>query len=143
MARRKPKWVKKLVGGTRLALAQFRELAAFSQFASDLDEVTRKQLERGERLTELLKQNQYEPLSVGDMAIVFYVADKGYFDHVPRADIVDFNTQLLNFSRNNHADIINDVTTSGDYSEAVEAKLKQVIDAFLAQSTWPLPTDSE
>lgn len=133
------KVVKKLVGGVRLALAQFRELAAFSQFASDLDEVTRKQLERGERLTELLKQNQYEPLSVGDMAVVFYVAEKGYFDHVNRAEIVDFNSQLLNFARNNYADLIAEITQSGDYNDEVDGKLKQVVEAFLEQSTWQRP----
>jgi F-type H+/Na+-transporting ATPase subunit alpha len=137
------KIVRKLVGGVRLALAQFRELAAFSQFASDLDEVTRKQIERGERLTELLKQNQYKPMSVGEMAVVFFVAEKGYFDHVPRAEIVDFNLQLLSYARTNHADVIDSINASGDYNDGVAATLKKLIEAFLDQSNWVRPHSGE
>jgi F-type H+-transporting ATPase subunit alpha len=84
------KIIKKLGGGIRLALAQFRELAAFSQFASDLDEATRKQLERGERVTELMKQMQYSPLSVAQMAVSLFAANEGYLDDVEVKKVVDF-----------------------------------------------------
>ena len=76
--------IKKLGGGIRLALAQYRELAAFSQFASDLDEATRKQLERGQRVTELMKQKQYAPMSVAEMALSLYAVNNGYMDEVRR-----------------------------------------------------------
>src|SRR3546814_18626507 len=75
--------MKKLSGGIRIALAQYRELAAFAQFASDLDEATRKQLERGQRVTELMKQQQYAPLSVAEQSLSIYAVDKGYMDDVP------------------------------------------------------------
>ena len=77
------KIIKKLGGGVRLALAQYRELAAFAQFASDLDETTRKQLERGQRVTELMKQKQYSPLNVAEMAASLFAANEGYLDDVP------------------------------------------------------------
>ncbi len=82
MARPRPTSSSSLGGGIRLALAQYRELAAFSQFASDLDEATRKQLERGQRTTEVMKQKQYAPLSVAEMAVVIYAVNNGYFDKV-------------------------------------------------------------
>src|SRR5213595_475347 len=83
------KVIKKLGGGVRLALAQYRELAAFAQFASDLDEATRKQLERGQRVTELMKQKQYAPMTVAQMALSLYAANNGYFDKVPRLKVVE------------------------------------------------------
>ena len=88
------KIIKKLGGGVRLALAQYRELAAFAQFASDLDEATRKQLERGQRVTELMKQPQYSPLSVGEMAVSLFAANEGYLDDVEANKIVDFEAAL-------------------------------------------------
>src|ERR1700712_1647167 len=86
--------IKKLGGGIRLALAQYRELAAFSQFASDLDEATRKQLERGQRTTEVMKQKQYAPMSVAEMALTIYAVNNGYFDKVPLNKVVDFEAAL-------------------------------------------------
>jgi F-type H+-transporting ATPase subunit alpha len=91
------KIIKKLGGGIRLALAQFRELAAFSQFASDLDESTRKQLERGERVTELMKQFQYSPLSVAQMAVSLFAANEGYLDDVEVKKVVDFERALQGY----------------------------------------------
>ena len=85
MARRRPTSSRSLGGGIRLALAQYRELAAFSQFASDLDEATRKQLERGQRVTEVMKQKQYAPMSVAEMALSIYAVNNGYMDKVPTA----------------------------------------------------------
>ena len=93
------KIVKKLGGGIRLALAQYRELAAFAQFASDLDDATRKQLEHGQRVTELMKQKQYSPQSVADMGLVLYVANEGHLDDVPVNKVVAFETALLSYFR--------------------------------------------
>ena len=91
--------IKKLGGGVRLALAQYRELAAFSQFASDLDEATRRQLERGQRVTELMKQKQYAPMSVAEMALSLYAANNGYFDKVDRLKVVETEAALQSFAR--------------------------------------------
>src|ERR1041385_1827672 len=94
--------IRRLGGGIRLALAQYRELAAFSQFASDLDEATRKQLERGQRTMEVMKQKQYQPLSVAEMALVIYAVNNGYFDKVPLNKVVDFETAMRGFANSSH-----------------------------------------
>src|SRR3546814_3385730 len=86
--------MKKLSGGIRIALAQYRELAAFAQFASDLDEATRKQLERGQRVTELMKQKQYAPMSVAEQSLSIYAVDKGYMDDVPVGKIGAFEEEI-------------------------------------------------
>src|SRR6195952_3085374 len=98
--------IKKLGGGIRLALAQYRELAAFSQFASDLDEATRRQLERGQRTTEVMKQKQYAPMSVAEMALTIYAVNNGYFDKVPLNKVVDFEAALQAFARTNYGSLI-------------------------------------
>ncbi|HLU61305.1 MAG TPA: F0F1 ATP synthase subunit alpha, partial [Gammaproteobacteria bacterium] len=100
------KIISKLGGGIRLALAQYRELAAFSQFASDLDEATRRQLERGERVTELMKQKQYAPMSVAEMALSIYAVNNGYMDKVDRRKIVDFEAALHSFAKGGYQDSI-------------------------------------
>ena len=94
--------IKRLGGGIRLALAQYRELAAFSQFASDLDEATRKQLERGQRTTEVMKQKQYAPMSVAEMALSIYAVNNGYMDKVPLNKVVDFEAALQGFAKASH-----------------------------------------
>src|SRR5579872_2792306 len=94
------KIMRKLVGGIRIAQAQYRELAAFSQFLSDLDESTRKQLERGQRITEVMKQKQYNPLSVAEMAVVLLAADQGYLDSLPLNQVAEFESGLLRDLRN-------------------------------------------
>ena len=124
------KIIKKLGGGVRLALAQYRELAAFSQFASDLDEATRKQLERGKRVTELMKQSQYSPLSVADMAISLFAANEGYLDEVPLNKIITFEKSLHAFSSENHSDLVSEINTNCDYNDDVAAKLKSLMDDF-------------
>jgi F-type H+-transporting ATPase subunit alpha len=124
------KIIKKLGGGVRLALAQYRELAAFSQFASDLDEATRKQLERGKRVTELMKQSQYSPLSVADMAISLFAANEGFLDEVPLNKIIAFEKSLHEFSSENHPDLVNEVNTNCDYNDEVAAKLKALMEDF-------------
>ena len=130
------KVIKKLGGGIRLALAQYRELAAFSQFASDLDEATRKQLERGKRATELMKQKQYSPLSVAEMAVSLFAVDQGYLDDVENEKVVDFEHALHGYMRASHADLMDKICESGDYSDEIEASLRSAVEDFKATGTW-------
>ncbi len=126
------KIIKKLVGGIRIALAQYRELAAFSQFLSDLDEATRKQLERGQRITEVMKQKQYQPLSVSEMALVLYAASEGYMDDLPLNRIADFEHGILGFARGNYLDFMTKINETGDYSDEIVNTLKTIISSFKA-----------
>jgi len=130
------KIIKKLGGGVRLALAQYRELAAFSQFASDLDEATRKQLERGARVTELMKQGQYSPMSIGEMAVSLFAANEGYLDDVETNKIVDFEAALQAYMKSSHADLLDKINESGDYNEEIEKALHEAIKDFKANHTW-------
>jgi F-type H+-transporting ATPase subunit alpha len=130
------KIIKKLGGGVRLALAQYRELAAFAQFASDLDEATRKQLERGHRVTELMKQPQYSPLSVGEMAVSLYAANEGYLDDVDANKIVDFEAAMHSYINDKFADLINKINDSGALDDEIEAGLKQAIEDFKANGAY-------
>ena len=124
------KIIKKLGGGIRLALAQYRELAAFSQFASDLDEATRKQLQRGQRVTEVMKQKQYKPLTVAEMAISLFAVDKGYFDDVPINKIVKVESDLNFFIRSRYSDFLNEINDTCDYNEIIENKLVTLMKEF-------------
>jgi F-type H+-transporting ATPase subunit alpha len=124
--------IKKLGGGIRLALAQFRELAAFSQFASDLDEATRRQLERGQRVTELMKQKQYSPMSVAEMALSLFAGNNGYFDKVDRLKVVETEAALQSFARSSNADLLKSINSKPDLSKDVEAALKKCCDEFFA-----------
>jgi F-type H+-transporting ATPase subunit alpha len=124
--------IKKLGGGIRLALAQYRELAAFSQFASDLDEATRRQLERGQRVTELMKQKQYAPMSVAEMALSLYAANNGFFDKVDRLKVVDTEAALQSFARSTYADLLKSINAKPDLSGEVEAALKKCCGEFFA-----------
>lgn len=130
------KIIKKLGGGVRLALAQYRELAAFSQFASDLDEATKKQLDRGQRVTELMKQNQYSPLSVAEMALSLYAANEGYFDDVEINKVMSFEKSLHEFARSNHKDLLDMINKSLDYNDDVASKMKSTLDDFKANGVW-------
>ncbi|MDH5515985.1 MAG: F0F1 ATP synthase subunit alpha [Gammaproteobacteria bacterium] len=130
------KIIKKLGGGVRLALAQYRELAAFSQFASDLDETTRKQLERGQRVTELMKQKQYSPLSVAEMAVSLYSAEQGFLDDVVLNKVVDFEHALHAFMRASHAALLDKINATGDYNDEIESGLKAAIEDFKATGSW-------
>ena len=130
------KIIKKLGGGVRLALAQYRELAAFAQFASDLDETTRKQLERGQRVTELMKQKQYSPLSVAEMAVSLYAANEGYLDDIDAEKVVDFEIGLLASFRDNHQKLIEKINKSGDYNEKIEEGLKKAVEEFKETGTF-------
>jgi F-type H+-transporting ATPase subunit alpha len=124
------KVIKKLGGGVRLALAQYRELAAFAQFASDLDEATRKQLARGQRVTELMKQKQYSPLSVGLMALSLYAVNEGYIDDVPASQVVAYETALHAHAREKFGGSIDKINQTGDYNDEVAAGLKQICEDF-------------
>ena len=124
------KIIKKLGGGVRLALAQYRELAAFAQFASDLDATTRAQLQRGERVTELMKQKQYAPLSVAEMALSLYAVNEGFLDDIEVAKVIDYETALHNFARANHGDLLDAINKSGDYDENIAGRLMGVCADF-------------
>ena len=128
--------IKKLGGGIRLALAQYRELAAFAQFASDLDEATRNQIERGQRVTELMKQKQYSPLSVAEMATSLYAANEGFIDDVDVNKVVDFEAALLSYMNSSQSALIEKINASGDWNDEVEAELKAAIEDFKANNSY-------
>lgn len=130
------KIIKKLGGGVRLALAQYRELAAFSQFASDLDEATRKQLERGQRVMELMKQKQYSPLSVADMAISLYAVERGYIDNISLQQVGGFEAGLHAHFQSKAKDLRDKINTTGDFNNDIEAGLKSVCDDFKANGVY-------
>ncbi|MEI8296763.1 MAG: F0F1 ATP synthase subunit alpha [Pseudomonadota bacterium] len=128
--------IKKLGGGVRLALAQYRELAAFSQFASDLDEATRKQLERGLRVVELMKQKQYSPMSVAEMGLSLYAVNGGFFDKVPKEKVVDAEAALQSFARTNAAALMKSIEDKPELSKDVDAALKKVCEDFFSAATF-------
>ena len=130
------KVIKKLGGGVRLALAQFRELAAFAQFASDLDEATRKQLERGRRITELMKQKQYSPLSIADMALSLYAVNEGYLDDVDGRKVVVFEAAMHSYFQTHFAALRDRINASGDYNAEIEAGLKRAVEEFKKTQAW-------
>ena len=130
------KVIKKLGGGIRLDLAQYRELAAFAQFASDLDADTKAQIDRGQRVTELMKQNQYAPLSIAEMATSLYAANSGALDDVDVNKVVDFEAALHAYMKANQSKLMNNINKSGDWDDKIEADLKAAIDDFKANHTW-------
>ncbi len=128
--------IKKLGGGIRLALAQYRELAAFSQFASDLDESTRKQLERGQRVTEMMKQKQYAPMSVAEMALSIYAVNNGYMDKVELKKVVAFEAALQDFAHANYQAMLERIDKEPKLSKDNEADLKKCVEDFVATGTY-------
>jgi F-type H+-transporting ATPase subunit alpha len=124
------KIIRRLGGGVRLALAQYRELAAFAQFASDLDAATRHQLERGQRVTELMKQKQYAPLDVAQMAVSLFAVNEGYLDDVPANKVVAFEAGLHAHARANHKALLDRINANGEYGDDVAAELKQLVEGF-------------
>ncbi|MCK5354606.1 MAG: F0F1 ATP synthase subunit alpha, partial [Methyloprofundus sp.] len=130
------KIIKKLGGGIRLDLAQYRELAAFAQFASDLDESTRKQIERGQRVTELMKQNQYSPMSIAQMAVSLYAANEGFLDDVEVNKVRDFEDALQLYMKSDHADLMDNIDKSGDYSDEIQQGLTSAIENFIKTHSW-------
>ena len=129
-------FIKKISGGIKLALAQYRELAAFSQFASDLDEATRRQLEHGQRVEELMKQPQFKPMTVAEMGVVLYAANEGYIEDVPVNKILDFEQDLLGYVNSEHGDWMRSITETGDYSDEIVDHMKSAIEAFKASHSY-------
>jgi F-type H+-transporting ATPase subunit alpha len=130
------KIIKKLSGGIRTALAQYRELAAFSQFASDLDEATKAQLEHGERVTELMKQKQYAPQSVAEMGLLLYAANEGYLKAVKVDKVSDFESALLSYMYAEHGALMQEIAADGNWNDDREAVFKSGLDAFVSTQTW-------
>ena len=128
--------IKKLGGGVRLALAQYRELAAFAQFASDLDDTTRRQLERGQRVMEVLKQKQYAPMDVAQQAVSLFAVDRGYLDDVELLQASPFEEALQSHMTANHADLMASINATPELNDDVEAKLKAALDDFKANHSW-------
>ena len=128
--------IRKLGGGIRLALAQYRELAAFSQFASDLDEATRKQLERGERSTEIMKQKQYSPMSVAAMGVSLFATNEGYLDDVEVNKVVDFEQALQSHIKSQHAGLLDELNQNQAYDDEVAAKLHEAVKDFKENGAW-------
>ncbi|WP_127026378.1 F0F1 ATP synthase subunit alpha [Rheinheimera mangrovi] len=130
------KIIKKLGGGIRLALAQYSELAAFAQFASDLDDTTRAQLDHGQKVTELMKQLQYAPMGVADMGVSIFAIEKGYMKDIEVAKILDFEAALIAYMHSEHAAFMADLNKTGNYNDQIEATLKGAIEKFKATQTW-------
>lgn len=130
------KIIKKLGGGVRLALAQYRELQAFAQFASDLDEATRKQLQHGQRVTELMKQKQYAPQSIAEMGALLFAAEYGFLDDVEVAKIGSFEASLLSYLRTSHKALMDKINEKGDYNGDIETGLRTALEQFKATQTW-------
>jgi F-type H+-transporting ATPase subunit alpha len=135
------KIIKKLGGGVRLALAQYRELAAFAQFASDLDEATRKQLERGQRVMESMKQKQYSPLSVAEMAVVLFAADKGYLDDVELNQVVAFEQAMLRYMNSEQKALMDEINKTCDYNDNIETQLRAAVEQFKKTQTWNISSN--
>ena len=130
------KFMSKISGGIKLALAQYRELAAFSQFASDLDDATRRQLEHGERINELMKQKQYAPMTVAEMGVVLYAANEGFLQDVEVEKVLDFEAALLSYMNSQHTDFMNEVNAEGAYSDDVVDRMRKAIETFKSTQTW-------
>ena len=128
--------IKKLGAGIKTSLAQYRELEAFAQFASDLDEVSKAQLEHGMRVTELTKQAENSPMSVAEMGIVLYSVNEGYLKEVEVEKVKDFEKSLLSFMSSEYGDLMKSITTSGDYNEEIENAFKAALDKFMKTQTW-------
>ena len=130
------KVIKKLGGGVRLALAQYRELAAFAQFASDLDEATRKQLERGQRVTELMKQRQFNPMSVAEMAVSLFAAENGYLDEIPVEKIQAYEQALLQYMHSDQQPLMDTINSRGVYDDEIQQGLASALNAFKDKGAW-------
>ncbi len=128
--------IKKLGGGVRLALAQFRELAAFAQFASELDAATRRQIERGQRITEVMKQPQYAPMTVAQMAVSLFVANEGYLDDIEVAKVRAFEDALQAYMKSSRADLMDKINGELEYTDEIAAALKAAVEDFKANHTW-------
>ena len=130
------KFMSKISGGIKIALAQYRDLAAFSQFASDLDEATRRQLEHGERINELMKQKQYAPMTVAEMGMVLFAANERFLEDVPVEKVLEFESALLSFMKAEHGDFMDQVNLEGAYSDDVVETMRSALEAFKKTQSW-------
>ena len=130
------KIIKKLGGGIRIALANYRELAAFAAFASDLDDATRAQLEHGQRVTELMKQKQYSPLSIAEMGVSLFAANEGYLKDIELNKILDFESALLSYMNSEHGELLKKINDTGEYDDDIEAQFKSALEKFKSTQTW-------
>ena len=130
------KFMSKISGGIKIALAQYRDLAAFSQFASDLDEATRRQLEHGERINELMKQKQYAPMTVAEMGMVLFAANERFLEDVPVEKVLEFESALLSFMKAEHGDFMDQVNLDGAYSDEVVETMRSALEAFKKTQSW-------
>ncbi|HIF9097148.1 TPA: F0F1 ATP synthase subunit alpha [Photobacterium damselae] len=130
------KVIKKLSGGIRTALAQYRELAAFAQFSSDLDDATKKQLDHGQKVTELMKQKQYAPMSVFEQAIVIFSAEKGYLNDVELTKLADFEAALLSYAKGQFAELVAQIDETGAWNDEIEVQFTKLLEDFKANQTW-------
>ncbi len=130
------KVIKKLGGGTRLDLAQYRELAAFAQFASDLDEATRNQIQRGQRVTELMKQPQYQPLSIAEMSVSLFAANEGFIDDVDTEKVGSFEAALLSYMKSSHTELMAGINKTGDFDESISNDIRTAIESFKTTGSW-------
>ena len=130
------KFMSKISGGIKLALAQYRELAAFSQFASDLDDATRRQLEHGERINELMKQKQYAPMSVAEMGVVLFAANEGFLEDIEVSKVLDFEAALKSYVNSEQSAFMDEVNANGVYSDEVVDTMRKAIETFKSTQTW-------
>ena len=128
--------IRKLGGGVRIALAQFRELEAFAQFASDLDDASREQLEQGQKVTEVMKQKQYSPMSVGEMSVMLFAVNEGYMKDVELNKVADFESALLSFMASEYKELMANLDETGEYSDDVLASFKEALEKFKSTQTW-------
>ena len=128
--------IRKLGGGVRIALAQFRELEAFAQFASDLDDASREQLEQGQKVTEVMKQKQYSPMSVGEMSVMLFAVNEGYMKNVELNKVADFESALLSFMASEYKELMANLDETGEYSDDVLASFKEALEKFKSTQTW-------
>ncbi|MEC9193213.1 MAG: F0F1 ATP synthase subunit alpha [Pseudomonadota bacterium] len=128
--------IKKLGGGVRIALAQFRELEAFAQFASDLDDASREQLELGQKVTELMKQKQYSPMSVAEMGLVLFAVEKGYLKDIDLNKIADFESALLSYMASEHKEFMESLSETGDYSDEIMQTFTDALEKFKSTQTF-------
>ena len=128
--------MKKLSGGIRTALAQYRELAAFSQFASDLDDATKAQLDHGQRVTELMKQQQYSPQTIAEMGLMLYAVDRGHLRDVAVDKVLDFEAALLAYVHAEHAELMDRIVATGSYDDDVEANFETILETFKSTQSW-------
>ena len=127
------KAMKKIAGPVKLELAQYREMAAFAQFASDLDASTKQLLDRGARLVEILKQGQYSPLTVSEQVVSIYAGVRGYLDKVAVGDVVKFETEVLNEIRTKHSDLLDAISNEKELSKGNDDKLKSILDDLVGK----------